>query len=49
MIDKEVVRKVAHLARLELTQAEEEKFTPQLGSILDYVQQISELEGENAN
>lgn len=47
MIDKEVVRKVAHLARLELTQAEEEKFTPQLGSILEYVQQISELDVDN--
>jgi aspartyl-tRNA(Asn)/glutamyl-tRNA(Gln) amidotransferase subunit C len=38
------VRKVALLARLELTPEEEEKFTTQLGSILDYVQQMSELD-----
>ncbi|QLE55012.1 Asp-tRNA(Asn)/Glu-tRNA(Gln) amidotransferase subunit GatC [Nostoc sp. TCL26-01] len=44
MIDREQVRKVALLARLELTPEEEEKFTTQLGSILDYVQQLSELD-----
>jgi aspartyl-tRNA(Asn)/glutamyl-tRNA(Gln) amidotransferase subunit C len=44
MIDLEQVRKVALLARLQLTPEEEEKFTTQLGSILDYVQQMSELD-----
>ena len=44
MIDKEQVRKVAHLARLELTPQEEEQFTSQLGSILDYFEQLSELD-----
>jgi aspartyl-tRNA(Asn)/glutamyl-tRNA(Gln) amidotransferase subunit C len=44
MIDREQVRKVALLARLELTPEEEDKFTTQLGSILDYVQQLSELD-----
>ncbi|MBR8837968.1 MAG: Asp-tRNA(Asn)/Glu-tRNA(Gln) amidotransferase subunit GatC [Stigonema ocellatum SAG 48.90 = DSM 106950] len=44
MIDREQVRKVALLARLELTPQEEEKFTTQLGSILDYFQQLSELD-----
>jgi aspartyl-tRNA(Asn)/glutamyl-tRNA(Gln) amidotransferase subunit C len=44
MIDREQVRKVAHLARLELTPAEEEQFTTQLGDILDYVEQLSELD-----
>ncbi len=44
MIDKEQVRKVAHLARLELTPQEEEQFTNQLGSILDYFEQLSELD-----
>ena len=44
MIHKEQVRKVAYLARLELTPAEEEQFTTQLGDILDYVQQLSELD-----
>ncbi|MBD2775124.1 Asp-tRNA(Asn)/Glu-tRNA(Gln) amidotransferase subunit GatC [Iningainema tapete] len=44
MIDIEQVRKVAHLARLELTAQEEEQFTTQLGNILDYFQQLSELD-----
>lgn len=44
MIDREQVRKVALLARLELTTEEEEQFTTQLGSILEYFEQISELD-----
>ncbi|NWF60762.1 MAG: Asp-tRNA(Asn)/Glu-tRNA(Gln) amidotransferase subunit GatC [Fischerella sp.] len=47
MIDREQVRKVAHLARLELTPEEEEQFTTQLGSILDYFEQLSELDITN--
>ena len=44
MIDREQVQKVANLARLELTPEEEAKFTTQLGSILEYVEQLSELD-----
>jgi aspartyl-tRNA(Asn)/glutamyl-tRNA(Gln) amidotransferase subunit C len=44
MIDREQVRKVALLARLELTEQEEEEFTTQLSNILDYVEQLSELD-----
>jgi aspartyl-tRNA(Asn)/glutamyl-tRNA(Gln) amidotransferase subunit C len=44
MIDREQVRKVAHLARLELTPEEEEQFTVQLNGILDYFEQLSELD-----
>ena len=44
MIDREQVRKVALLARLELTPEEEEQFTSQLGSILEYFEQLSELD-----
>jgi aspartyl-tRNA(Asn)/glutamyl-tRNA(Gln) amidotransferase subunit C len=44
MIDREQVHKVANLARLELTPDEEEKFTTQLGSILEYIEQLSELD-----
>ena len=47
MIDREQVRKVAHLARLELTPAEEEQFTTQLSGILDYFDQLSELDVTN--
>jgi aspartyl-tRNA(Asn)/glutamyl-tRNA(Gln) amidotransferase subunit C len=44
MIDREQVHKVAHLARLELTPEEEERFTTQLGDILQYFEQLSELD-----
>lgn len=44
MLDRDQVRKVAHLARLSLTPEEEEKFTTQLGGILDYVEQLKELD-----
>jgi len=44
MFQLEEVRKVAHLARLQLTAAEEEQFTGQLGTILDYFAQLSELD-----
>ncbi|MEO0533868.1 MAG: Asp-tRNA(Asn)/Glu-tRNA(Gln) amidotransferase subunit GatC [Cyanobacteria bacterium P01_A01_bin.123] len=47
MIDADQVRKVAHLARLELTPEEEEQFTGQLGDILDYFEQLSELNTDN--
>jgi aspartyl-tRNA(Asn)/glutamyl-tRNA(Gln) amidotransferase subunit C len=47
MIDSELVRKVANLARLELTADEEAKFTTQLSSILDYVEQLNELDVTN--
>ncbi|MGK7897611.1 MAG: Asp-tRNA(Asn)/Glu-tRNA(Gln) amidotransferase subunit GatC [Xenococcus sp. (in: cyanobacteria)] len=46
MIDNEQVRKVAHLARLELKPEEEKIFTTQLSSILEYVEQLSELDTE---
>lgn len=44
MIDRDQVRKVAHLARLELSEAEEQQFTTQLSSILAYVEQLNELD-----
>jgi aspartyl-tRNA(Asn)/glutamyl-tRNA(Gln) amidotransferase subunit C len=47
MIDREQVLKVAHLARLELTPEEEVQFTTQLSDILDYIQQLSELDVTN--
>ncbi|MBD2492928.1 Asp-tRNA(Asn)/Glu-tRNA(Gln) amidotransferase subunit GatC [Nostoc sp. FACHB-280] len=47
MIDRDQVHKVALLARLELTPAEEEQFTTQLGNILEYVEQLSELDVSN--
>lgn len=47
MIDLDQVRKVANLARLELTPEEEKQFLPQLNSILDYFQQLSELDTDD--
>jgi aspartyl-tRNA(Asn)/glutamyl-tRNA(Gln) amidotransferase subunit C len=47
MIDQDQVHKVALLARLELTPTEEVQFTSQLGSILDYVEQLDELDVSN--
>ncbi len=43
MLDIDQVRHVAHLARLDLSPAEEEQFTQQLDSILAYVEQLQEL------
>ena len=47
MIDREQVKKVAHLARLDITPEEEQQFTTQLNSILDYFEQLSELDTNN--
>lgn len=44
MLDRSEVDKVAHLARLTLTDQESEQFTTQLGDILDYFEQLSELD-----
>ena len=46
-IDQEQVRKVAKLSRLDLTDAEIEEFTGQLGAILGYVEKMNELDTEN--
>jgi aspartyl-tRNA(Asn)/glutamyl-tRNA(Gln) amidotransferase subunit C len=47
MIDREQVHKVAHLARLDLSAGEEEQFTTQLNDILDYFEQLNELDTTN--
>lgn len=43
----EEVGKVAHLARLELTPAELESMTRQLSSIVDYIDQLRQLNTDN--
>lgn len=43
-IDRQEVKKVANLARLNISDAEEEAFTTQLNSILDYFERLSELD-----
>lgn len=43
-IDEALVRKVARLSRLDLTEAEVEEFTEQLSAILEYVEKMNELD-----
>jgi aspartyl-tRNA(Asn)/glutamyl-tRNA(Gln) amidotransferase subunit C len=43
-IDESTVRHVAHLARLHVTADELKQFTSQLGAILDYIEQLNELD-----
>lgn len=45
-LTKEEVKHIALLARLGLTDAEIEKFTGQLSSILEYVEQLKEVNTE---
>ncbi|RAI15888.1 MAG: Asp-tRNA(Asn)/Glu-tRNA(Gln) amidotransferase subunit GatB [Candidatus Melainabacteria bacterium] len=47
MITVKDVEHVAKLARLELTEAEKEKFTKQLGDVLKYVEQMNEIDTTN--
>lgn len=46
-LDKETVRKVASLARLKMTEAELEKYAPQLNNIIGFVEQLGEVDTEN--
>jgi aspartyl-tRNA(Asn)/glutamyl-tRNA(Gln) amidotransferase subunit C len=41
------VKYVAHLARLGLTEAEEQKLSAQLGQILGYIEKLNELDVSN--
>jgi aspartyl-tRNA(Asn)/glutamyl-tRNA(Gln) amidotransferase subunit C len=47
-IDETQVRKVAKLARLDLSDSEVQEFTGQLGAILTYVDKMSELNTDDA-
>ena len=46
-ISKEEVKKVAELARLEFNETQIEKFTEQLGNILEYIEKLNELNTDN--
>lgn len=46
MITPEDVKKVARLARIELSPEEQEKMTGELQSVLDYVEQMNQLDLE---
>lgn len=42
-IDKNTLQKLAHLARLELSQDQESKMTDDLGAIVDWVEKLEEV------
>ena len=46
MLDRKQVRHVARLARLALTEVEEEKFASQLSQVLDYVEKLRAVDVE---
>jgi len=46
-IDQAQVRKVAKLARLDLTEAEVAEFSDQLSAILEYVEKMNELDTDS--
>ena len=46
-ISKNEVKQTAELARLEFSESELEKFTEQLGTILDHIEDLSELDTES--
>ena len=46
MISKEQVEHIAKLARIELTEKEEGKFTKELSSILDYFDKLNKVDTE---
>jgi len=45
-ISKDEVKETAELARLEFSEKELEKFTDQLGGILDHIEDLNELDTE---
>jgi aspartyl-tRNA(Asn)/glutamyl-tRNA(Gln) amidotransferase subunit C len=46
-ITAEDIRKIAHLAHLEITDEEVALYTPQMAGIVEYVEQLRELDTEN--
>lgn len=46
-MDKQTVQKVAKLARLAITEDEAEKLVPELGGILNWVEQLGEVNTDN--
>jgi len=45
-LSRDVVAKVAKLARIRLTDAEEESYAAELGNILSYVEQLQKVDVE---
>lgn len=45
-VDRDEVRRIAALAKLEFSESEIDEFTPQFGEILDYVEKLLEVDVE---
>ncbi|MFN3997276.1 Asp-tRNA(Asn)/Glu-tRNA(Gln) amidotransferase subunit GatC [Algoriphagus sp.] len=46
-IDKDSIKKIAHLARLEFDENSAEKMSKDMSQILDWVEQLNELDTSN--
>lgn len=47
MFNKDRIKHIADLARLELTEEEVKEITPQLSDIIDYIEQLKEVDTSN--
>lgn len=45
-MNSDEIKRIAHLARIELTPAEALAFTPEISGILSYIDQIKEITGD---
>lgn len=46
-IDKDSIKKIAHLARLEFDESSAAKMSKDMSQILDWVEQLNEIDTEN--
>lgn len=47
IIDKEKIKKIAHLARLEFNEKDEQELIESMNKILDWMEQLKEVDTEN--
>ncbi len=48
-IDNKLVERIAKLSRISLTEIEVNNLTSELGNIMDWIEQLSELDTEGIN
>ncbi len=46
-VDEKLLKKVASVARLDLSEAEIEEFTPQLAEVLEYLSKLDKVDTED--
>jgi len=46
-MDKDIVKKVARLARIKVTEAEAEEVVPKLQNIMSWIEQLGEVDTDN--